>query len=44
MIWRDGNVEDHLSDVDHVTQGLSAETWAHARLWAAMADPSFRPK
>ena len=44
MIWRDGNYEQHLADVDMVSQGVSAETWAYARLWAAMADPSFRPK
>ena len=44
MIWRDGNFEEHLADVENVSQGLSAETWAHARLWAAMADPSFLPK
>jgi hypothetical protein len=44
MIWRDGNYEQHLADVDFVSQGVSAETWAYARLWAAMADPSFRPK
>lgn len=44
MIWRDGNYEEHLADVDNVSQGLSSETWAYARLWAAMADPSFQPK
>ena len=44
MIWRDGHFEQHLGDVENVSQGVSAETWAHARLWAAIADPSFRPK
>ncbi len=44
MIWRDGNFEDHLSEIEDLMQTLSAETLAHAHLWAAMADPSFRPK
>ena len=44
MIWRDGNFEQHLADIESVSQGLSPETWAYARLWAAMADPTFVPK
>ena len=44
MIWRDGDFEQHLTDLESVSHGLSAETWAYARLWAAMADPSFIPK
>ena len=44
MIWRDGDYEPHLAEIEALSQGLSAETWAYARLWAAMADPSFVPK
>ena len=44
MIWRDGDYTQHLAETEMVSQGLEAETWAHARLWAAMADPAFKPK
>ncbi|MEN9707608.1 MAG: hypothetical protein RIQ68_16 [Pseudomonadota bacterium] len=44
MIWRDGDYQQHLADVDMVSQSVNAETWAYARLWAAMADPGFLPK
>lgn len=44
MVWRDGHYEQHIADTQMVSQNLDPETWAYARLWAAMADPSFVPK
>ena len=44
MIWRDGHFAHHIAETENLAQGLSAETLAYARLWAAMADPSFVPK
>jgi GR25 family glycosyltransferase involved in LPS biosynthesis len=44
MVWRDGDYEQHIADTQIVAQNLDSETWAYARLWAAMADPSFIPK
>ena len=44
MIWRDGDFSQHLAELEEISADLSPESLAYGRLWAAMADPSFRPK
>jgi GR25 family glycosyltransferase involved in LPS biosynthesis len=44
MAWRDSSVEQLLPQLAEISKDLDVESKAFAILWAAMADPSFRPR
>jgi GR25 family glycosyltransferase involved in LPS biosynthesis len=44
MAWRDSSVDHLLPKLAEISKHLDVESKAFAILWAAMADPSFRPR